>query len=299
MSPRARAVLVGLCLWTAPAAAAWALFRVLGGPEARGLFRWGLWGASVALMVGGGLLLMRAGRRFFRPDPTAESGLAAGLAWGIASAAGWFFDVSVGGPFSGMALGFIDDRSQRDRRPWARIALVLGVGLVGLAVGIRFLGGRGSMLALVSALVVGLPVLLLANRWLGVGTAAKPLVWATLAWGVAWVGSWALTSSALAQRLLGTGSLPAEVVLACALGAMLYAAGRNAALWPIVSDGATWAAAGLAAVLAGTLIHRALLALGTDPGPGGTWLDLGYTIGLTLFIPLAWDRSNRGPAAGA
>lgn len=293
MTAHRRAVLAGLGLWLVAAAVGWALFRVGGGTEARGLVRWGLWGAALAVVVASGLLLMRSARTVVRADGPAEASIAVGVGWGVASAAGWFFDVSVGGPFTGMVLA-LGSGSGRSERPWVRIAMTLAAGLVGLALGVRLLGGRGSMLALVTALAIGLPAVLLANRVLLGGSGWLTLVWSTAIWGFAWVGSWALTSSAPVARLLGGESLPAEVILACLVGGLLTALAGKQALKPAL----LWGVAGLAAVTLGALLNIAIRSAGFDPGPGGTWLDVGYTIGLALAIPFAFDStSDRGSKA--
>lgn len=300
MSLHRRAVLAGLGLWLVAALLGWATFRALGGTDARGLTRWSLWGAALAVILLGGLILMRAARGVVRADRRAEASIAAGIGWGVASAAGWFFDVSVGGPLTGMTLAVITDVSRRDQRPWARVALMLGAGLVGLSAGVRLLGGRGSLLALASALIVGLPVLLLANRVLTVAAPWPRLVWFTLLWGAAWVGSWALTSSASVARPLGSTTLPVEVILACFFGGLFTAMVLRKSAPRALTEGAIWAAAAIGAVMLGTLADRALQAAGYHPGAGGTWLDVGYTLGLALFIPFAFDHTiNRAPTASA
>jgi hypothetical protein len=277
--PAVNALLALAPVWIAAGAVAWTCFRVAGGPEARGLVRWGLWLAAVALAV---LLGWTVGCRIRQEADRRTVAVAVG--WAIAVAAGWFLDVQVGGPVMGMVTAVVLGAAAGvDGYPWFRIAVALAIGLIGTAAGLQLSGGRGTPLGLLGAVLGGLAAVFGAAAVLRIVVARGEIALLTLLWGAAWYLAWTVTAALLPASLGMFAVLGAEVALAVMLGGIATGVVRG---WPFLATTAAALAGAAVAVSASwavdALLTRVLPAALVTGSGRETYLDVGNVAGLYL-----------------
>jgi hypothetical protein len=241
----------------------------------------GWWLACLVLAVAVAAAVTQVLPAAVRAEPSVVGAGLVALGWAVAIAAGWSFDVAVGGPACGLVTGLVLAAARSATGP-ARAATVGGIGVVAMVLGWVALGDRVGALPVAVSIACGLTAVAAAGRLLAPALTLWPVAGLTAAWGLAWVGAFGLTQATLAEASHGL-AVGAETVLATAAGAAVLAMttrGRTGeTTWRVVIR---WTVAAAIGVVVGVAMAVLLSAWAVGPQAAGllAHLDVGTTVGV-------------------
>lgn len=295
-----------LLAWVPAGALGWLLHHYLTDPDATGAVRAGGWLGCVAVAVGVGMLLVRLQLvllRHRRADVAVRLGGQVAVGWAVATSAGWFLGVEVGGPMTGIVTGVALGACPvlRSGSGRSRVVLVMTIGAVGVVTGwVLAGGGPTGGVGLVVPIAVGLVAVVAAHTALLPALPLGPLVLLVGGWATAWVGAWAVASAFVSPVSLGL-SIVAEIGLAMGVGGavvgVVHQRVTGEAAWAVALR---WGVAAAGGVAVGTALATGLRAL-----LGGEFtehLDVGTAVGLGVaawFAVLPTLRALRRPRPDA
>ncbi|MEM8817767.1 MAG: hypothetical protein AAGE85_18270 [Pseudomonadota bacterium] len=252
-----------------------------------------LWLVCTAASVAIGLVATRLAQGIAPLSSQHSAMLKLGVGWTIASAAGWYFSVSVGSVFGGVVTGLVA-LSLFDQR--IRSFLIVAVaGLLGARIGLE---APGTSNLLVGAAVCGIAAIGACAIAIVVTRGDKqvlPMFAATVAaWGLAWALAFLSKRIVTVPDLFGYGTNAAELVFAFVIGGALSPIGTG-----IVRKALAWGAGGILAAAVSVAID-----LGVSAATGGevSRMDIGQSLGMGIGAALAYVllvRENRRPATEA
>jgi hypothetical protein len=294
-----RVSIVLLAVWLPAGLVGWAAQRWLsGGPAVPGDAGPFIAGLSIALGLGAA-----AHRSLIPPqwsDPVTRCAVRVGVGFAVANATGWSIGVEVGGPAFGVAVGF--GIAAAAGVPGRHVVL-LGGAVLTVMIGTRLLldplgppllGAPWTPVVLVTPALAGLAVLAAGRRLLRGHLGATAAL--TVAFGVAFVGLWAVTITLVAPWSFAL-AVGLEIVGAIAVGAALLGFLTRPGE-PAAAVAARWAVAATAAVAIGVAVAVPLRAVLGDTGGGLlVHLDLGTSIGLAIAVAVAVQPTLRRVAA--
>lgn len=272
--------------WLLAGLVGWLLFHVLGGPVAAGAVAIGIWGLAAGSALVVGLLLGRLWPAIRPRDRALSWAAVAGVGFGFAISAGWTIGVDVGGPATGLAVAAAIAGCDR-ALPVLRLLPAILIGGAGFVVGRLLLGDRLTVVGLAVTLGCGLVafgVALTAGRQ---PVRFRPIALLVAAWGVAWVGSWFVTTRFVDQFSVPL-SLAGEIVVAMGLGGLAIAVGwcrRTGERVGVVA--ARWTGCAAVGYVAAWGIALAVSASGLLSGAPIDHLDAGTVVALPVVVWLA------------
>lgn len=278
---RVLAPLVPAAAWSLTGAAGWTLFHALDGPARSGTAQELVWTACLIVTLSAAALVAATVARRYLVDDAARRAAAVGLGWGVANAAGWFLAVEVGGPATGLVTGVAVGAAAVGVRLPA--AVVVGLGGVLAMVGARLLvAGLPPALGLVVSGAGGLAVVAVL-RWSVTPTLPiRPVIVATVGFGVAWVGAW-MVADAVLSPVSASASVALEIVVAVVLGAAVLGWELRArTAEPVRAVAMRWSIATVLAVAASAVIAAVIVVA----QPGTTPIDH-LDVGTTVTLPVA------------
>lgn len=284
-SPQRQVLAVLLVAWLPAGTAGWLIHQAVNGGAPGEV---GPWLICVVIATGIGVVVSWALRDRMPVDPAVRWTVLVAVGWAIANAAGWFVGVEVGGPAFGLVTGLGIAAATTEVRI-SRVALVAASALLAMVAGRLLVDDRLPVVGLVVPAACGLLVLAAMHRMLVRDVPLWPVVGLTCAWGVAFVGVWALTSTFVAPVSFWL-SVIAEIVIAVAIGAAALGWCTHEisgeAVWRVVRR---WAIASTLGVIGGgavALLLRTVVV--TRPGDGVlAHLDMGTSVGLAVAVAFA------------
>jgi hypothetical protein len=287
VSARKFAPVVPALAWSLAAAVGWAGFHLLGGPGRAGAGRELTWAVCLLVAVAGAALVASTVAGRYLVGDAARWGAAVGVGWGVANTAGWFLAVEVGGPATGLVTGVAVGAAAAGI-PVARGSAVGLAGVLAVVAARLLVGDLPLVLGLALSIGCGLAVVAAVRPALTPTLPLRPVVLATTAFGLAWVGAWVLADAVLSP-ISASLSIAVEILLAVAIGAAVLGWDlRSRTAEPVRRVVLRWLVSTGIGVLGSAVIAAVIAAVGPGTGPV-EFLDVGTTVGLAVA---AWCASQ-------